>query len=220
MANPLVSGMDQANRQAGSIRDDFSYEPVPPASTPRSSVPPGSVHGTPPPTPQPTPPSKSARRVSWFWPGFAVGFFLLALLSLGGLALFAGVSPLRLTELQTQGNSWTPPPIPPTPEVVEQPTVVAQPGGQETPLGFQVGDTMRNMTQSRVNIRQMPGYLSKPEGDVVAQIGPGETVELLGGRATADNLNWWYIRYRTPGNQVIDGWIADATASGVQILGR
>jgi hypothetical protein len=83
-----------------------------------------------------------------------------------------------------------------------------------------VGDSLRNVTPSRVNIRRVPGYLSKPEGDVIAQIGPDESVELLGGRAIADNLAWYYIRYRTPGGQVVDGWIADATASGVQILGR
>lgn len=134
--------------------------------------------------------------------------------------MLAGVSPLRLGELQNTGAAWTPPPVPPTPEVVEQPVVEGEPVDQSTPAGFVVGDRLRNITSSRVNIRRVPGYLGKPDGDVVAQIGPGEQVELLGGRATADNLTWWYIRYSTPGNQMIEGWIADATASGVQILGR
>ncbi|MEX1020145.1 MAG: hypothetical protein WDZ49_10825 [Litorilinea sp.] len=175
--------------------------------------------GSPPPPVAPRPPTKRAR--SWFWPGFVAGFLLLTILSLGGLAMLAGITPMSLGDLQSQGNGWTPPPAPPTPEVVEQPVAAAaDPVDAETPAGYAVGDLLRNITPSQVNIRRVPGYLSKPDGDVVAQIGPGDQVELLGGRASADNLTWWYIRYTTPGNQAIEGWIADATASGVQILGR
>lgn len=228
MANPFLAGRDSvgsnpaaqtvfARQEAGSTTEDYELEPAsrPPArsSDPTTPPPPPSSSGRP-----PRAVGRSAR--AWFWPGFVVGFLLLFVLSLGGAALLVGITPLTFSEMQSQSGVWTPPPVPPTPEVAEQVAAEAESGAAEIPVGFAIGDAMRNITQSRVNIRQVPGYLSKPAGDVIAQIGPGESVELLGGRAVADNLNWWYIRYRTPGNQVVDGWIADATASGVQILGR
>lgn len=195
MAKPYSS-----SQTAGSTSEDFELEPASANASPA--------------------PAKPAQPRSLFWPGFVGGFLLLALLTVGGLAMLAGITPLRWSELQTQASSWTPPPAPPTPETAEQAPAVVEPGMQDTPAGFAVGDTLRNITPSRVNLRREPGYLSKPDGDVVAQIGPSESVELLGGRAEADNLTWWRVRYRTPGNQDIEGWIADATASGVQILGR
>jgi hypothetical protein len=193
MAKPFTSG-----QTTGSSSERFELEP----------------------TTTPSPRPVKARPRSLFWPGFIAGFLLLTLLSLGGLAMLAGVTPLRIGELQTQAGSWTPPPAPPTAEVVEQPAADPALADQDTPAGFAVGDSLRNITPSQVNIRRTPGYLSKPEGDVVGQVAPNQSVELLGGRAAADNLTWWYIRYRTPGGQVIEGWIAEATASGVQILGQ
>jgi hypothetical protein len=139
------------------------------------------------------------------------------MLSCGGIVMATGASRIRLADFQNDQVAWTPPAVTPTP-IVEQP---ADQGVVETSGGLYLpGDVVRNITSSRVNIRAVPGYLGKPEGDVVAQVLPGETVEILGGRALADNLIWWRIRYTAPDGGVVEGWIAEATASGVQILGQ
>jgi hypothetical protein len=142
---------------------------------------------------------------------------LLSLASCGAAVLATGAGQIDLGRLQDSGAAWSPPPSPPTPTPAP---VVA--GGDAVQTGgiYQVGDVVRNVTSSQVNIRQAPGYLGKPDGDVLALVLPGEALEILGGRAQADNLTWWRIRYASPGGPVIEGWVAEATASGVQILGQ
>jgi hypothetical protein len=84
---------------------------------------------------------------------------------------------------------------------------------------FAAGQTVRNLTNSRVNIRISPGYLGKPASDVIGQIEPGQTLQILGDPTSVDELTWWHIQ--TTGNgQPLVGWVAEATASGVQILGE
>lgn len=170
---------------------------------------------------EPTPASEPRRRRqlrSLFWPGFAVGFLLLSLASCGGIVLATGINRLALADLQSNEQAWSPPPVTPTPVVTPAPVeeaIIGEPGG-----AFNLGDQLRNITSSQVNIRSAPGYLSKPEGDIIGQVPPGGIIEITGGRAFADGLTWWLIRYTAPDGAVISGWIAEATASGVQILGR
>ncbi len=129
-----------------------------------------------------------------------------------------GLSRLSLSDLQAGGRAWTPPPVTPTPEAAETPIIEES---QEVASGlFQPGEQLRNATSSVVNVRATPGYLSKPGGDIIAQVPPGGSVEIVGDRASADNLTWWLIRYRAADGAVIEGWMAQATASGVQILAR
>ena len=78
---------------------------------------------------------------------------------------------------------------------------------------------MRNVTTSRVNLRRTPGYLGKPNDDVLAQTRPGESMQILGDNAQVDGLTWWRILYVADGRGAVEGWVAEATASGVQILG-
>jgi hypothetical protein len=168
----------------------------------------------------PGPPSVTRRRRArtWFWPGFVLGFVLLSLVSCGSLALATGVSRLRLADLQAGQPAWTPPAVTATPVVTPLPAAeipLEQGGG-----AFQPNERLANITNSLVNLRATPGYLSKPGGDVIGQVPAGGQVEILGGRALADGLTWWRVRYLAPDGGVIDGWIAEATASGVQILGR
>ena len=80
---------------------------------------------------------------------------------------------------------------------------------------FRVGQTVRNITTSPVNIRQSPGYLGKLPSDVINVIRPGDTLEIVAGPNPGDKLTWWRIRYNGT-----EGWVAEATASGVQILGK
>lgn len=162
---------------------------------------------------------KPRRRLrSLFWPGFILGFLLLSVASCGGMALATGVNRLSLADLQSGGRAWTPPQVTATPVVTPPPA--DQPVAGEAGGAFSVGQQLRNVTASQVNIRAVPGYLSKPSGDVIGQVPPGGTIEVIGGRAFADGLTWWYIRYTAPDGAAIDGWIAEATASGVQILGQ
>lgn len=133
------------------------------------------------------------------------------LVSCGGMAVALGFNRATLAELSGNSVAWTPPTLIPTPPAPE-------PG--DTPLApiagrFGVGQTVFNVTGSRVNLRQTPGHLGKPGGDVLAQLGPGDAVVILGETAVADNLTWWRV-----GFQGAEGWVAEATASGVEILGQ
>lgn len=149
-----------------------------------------------------------------FWAGFAVGFALLTLVSCSGVALTLGFGRLSLAELRGDGTVWTPPTLIPTPEapaLVEGTSVE----GVTTGGRFAAGSSARNITSTRVNVRRTPGHLGKPEGDVLAQIAPGEQVEILGETAQASNLTWYRVLYGG-----VEGWVAESTASGVQILGE
>lgn len=163
--------------------------------------------------------AKPRRRLrSLFWPGFIVGFLLLSIASCGGIVLATGMNRINLTTLQNDGPAWTPPAVTATPDatpVTDEAPIVGEAGG-----AFVLGQRLTNITSSQVNIRAEPGYLSKPAGDIIGQVPPGGRVEVIGGRALADGLTWWYIRYPAPDGATIDGWIAEATASGVQILGQ
>lgn len=165
---------------------------------------------------------KSGRRKarSLFWPGFALGFLLLASLSCGVSAAALGLNRISLDDLRGgTGPAWTPSPITPSPVVVE-----ANPqdqAGTGTGVGlarFAAGQTVRNVTNSRVNVRISPGYLSKATNDVIGQVGPGETIQILGDPTAADDLIWWHVQTTGTGQPLV-GWVAEQTASGVQILG-
>lgn len=164
--------------------------------------------------PAPSAPGASApnRARNLFWPGFALSFLLLAALSCSAVVFLSGLD--DLVELRTAGAVWTPPPL-----VVATPilTPVAGTGSDANPLigTFRAGDEARNVTSTVVNIRQTPGHLGKPLGDIVAQAQPGDVVTIVEGPEVADNLTWWYVTYGAA-----EGWMAEATASGVQILGK
>ena len=161
---------------------------------------------------------KARRRRSRFWLGFVLGFVLLAVASCGGLGLGLGLNRISLADIRGEGVAWTPPPVTPTAAVAEVEGAASAPvPGVST--RFAAGQIVRNLTNSRVNIRATPGYLGKGPADIIGQVQPGATVQIVGDSTLADNLAWWHIRYATPGGSA-DGWVAEATASGVQILGE
>jgi hypothetical protein len=161
--------------------------------------------------------SQPARRRSLFWLGFVVGFGVLVISSCSGVAIALGLNQLSLAELQGNGAAWTPPPY--TPEPTPPPAAVAE-GGFTGSTRFAPQQTVRNLTNSRVNVRATPGYLSKPAGDVIGILQPGGSAVVLGESQAADNLVWWRVRVTLDDGRAIEGWVAEATASGVQILGE
>lgn len=167
------------------------------------------------PLPAPAPPvatSATARRVrSFFWPGFALAFLVLSVFSCGGLAMATG---LNRIDLQNNGPVWTPPAITPTSADV----VVASAANANQATGaFQIGETVHNIASGRVNIRQQPG---RNKEDILAQSVMGDAFQIIGGPQAADGLIWWQVSYTTRDGRPIQGWVAEATGSGVQILGR
>ncbi len=134
--------------------------------------------------------------------------------SCGGAVAFVGLDPFRLADLQSSGPLWTPPPLPIAAAVAEEPVANGEAEAAPSQTGrFQPGVQVRNVTNSRVNIRREPGYLSKPASDVIAQMEAGDTVEITGWPRNADGLVWWPIRFGA-----VEGWVAESTSSGVQIL--
>ena len=163
---------------------------------------------------EPTPPAN--RRVrSLYIPGFVLGFLLLSAITCGGSLYAAGIDAGRIAELRSDSTVWTPPPTP-----TLNPVAVATPVAGDTTSDhtFVAGDVPRNITSSLVNIRSSPGYLGKASDDVVAQVVPGQQVEILDGPQSGDGLLWWHVRLMDEGRPA-EGWIAEATGSGVQILG-
>lgn len=164
-------------------------------------------------TPAPAP---ARKRRSLFWVGVVAGFGLLALASCGGAGIALGLNELSLAELQGNGVVWTPPPYTPAPTA---PPVAeaAAPGGSTR---FAAQQNVRNLTNGRVNVRATPGYLSKPADDVIGALEPGASMTVVGENQAADNLTWWRVQATLADGRVVDGWVAEATASGVQILGE
>lgn len=163
------------------------------------------------------PPTPQRRPRSLFWIGFGVGFGLLALASCGSIGIALGLNQLSLAELQGNGVVWTPPPYTPVPTSVAADETVVVTG---TSLRFAPQQRVRNLTNSRVNVRVTPGYLSKPASDVIGVLEPGATVIVLGENQVVDNLTWWYVQTMLADGRTVVGWVAEATASGVQILGE
>ena len=153
-----------------------------------------------------------------FWIGFALAFTMLLVASCGALFAVTGLDQVSLAELQGGGPEWTPPPI--TPTVESLPAAVSTPLAADGEALFRPGQSARNITNSRVNVRSTAGYLSKAPNDTLMQLMPGAAVEILGPTAAADGLTWWLIRTEAGGEGTIEGWVAEATASGVRILGQ
>ena len=146
----------------------------------------------PPPPSRPAPPERKKLR-SFFWPGFVIGFALCC------------------KKACVISAAWTPPTI-----TASEPVAAVSASAEVVTDGaFQPGDIVRNVTASRVNVRMTPGHLGKPVGDIIAQLDPGATLEILGERASQDNLFWWRVNVNG-----VEGWVAEATASGVQILAK
>lgn len=167
-----------------------------------------------PPAPEQKPQSR------WpFWLGFAISFLALSVLSLGLLLMSMGLDNFDLASLQDNEAAWSPPPLTLTPSADSNVVDASAANSMESTGQYAIGANLRNITDGGVFIRETPGYLSKLETDKIGRIASGGAVEIIGGPATVDDLTWWQIRYQTGNGTVIEGWSAEATASGLQILG-
>lgn len=208
MTNPSSSQPPNRSRRPAS---SAAPERLGPPTYPTAAAPGG------PPVRQPAPPGRSPSR-RLFWIGFFTSFLLLSVASCGGLVLSTGLNRLDLASLQGGEPGWTPPLVTPTP--TPDPILASDNSGQADAGAFSIGQQVRNITSSRVNIRQTPGHLGKSDSDILVQMQPGDTVAIIGGPTSADNLVWWSIRYTASDGRTIEGWAAEATGSGVQILGQ
>jgi murein DD-endopeptidase MepM/ murein hydrolase activator NlpD len=73
-------------------------------------------------------------------------------------------------------------------------------------------------TTTYVNLRRSPGYISKPNDDVLGQIPHGAAVETLAGPTDADGLRWWELRAPLLDNTVATGWAAEFDPNGRRLL--
>lgn len=83
---------------------------------------------------------------------------------------------------------------------------------------FEVGD-IGVVRRVPVRVRRSPGFVDKPEGDVLGEFGPGASVVVQGGPEDQDELTWWRAGGITRYGEAV-GWIAQATPGGVPLVGR
>lgn len=156
---------------------------------------------------------------SLFWPGFIIGMILMTGVSCLGLSAVLGISGSTIADLRdNSGPVWTPPPPTPTPA-----TELAQSRQLSTDRSqykFLIGDSAQNIATGLVRIRQSPGTRDKPESDIITRAQPGDVFAIVDGPEQADGLLWWKVRYGTAEGTTIEGWMAEATANGIAIMGR
>ena len=158
---------------------------------------------------------------SLYWPGFVLGMLIASALSCGGLYMATGLSDITLADIRGGEPAWVPPTPVPTIEVAANATSDGTTAGAKDEGAFQIGQSVRNiLSRNGLNIRATPGHLGKETGDVLAVIPSGGTMEILDGVREADSLRWWYVRYIVANGTTLEGWVTEATGSGVKSLGE
>jgi len=138
--------------------------------------------------------------------GLITGGFTAALLSL--MVLF-----LWMRGMMSDGNTprrWHP--VTPTPTPAAQATSPLMTPTPATSV-IQPGGKAKVVSKVGVRMRKTPAYKNKPARDVIMVVPPQAVVEVLDGPQMSDGLRWWRVRYR---ERV--GWMAEATAGGIQLL--
>ena len=84
------------------------------------------------------------------------------------------------------------------------------------PQAFKTGQVVFAWTV--INVRQHPGHLTPPVGEILGQLAPGEPAEILGAAQQKDDLTWWPIRATLLDGQTVEAWAAQ-TAGSDMLLG-
>lgn len=69
-------------------------------------------------------------------------------------------------------------------------------------------------TLDYVRIRKSPGFVGKPNDDILGQIDPGIEVEILAGPESKDALTWWQVAV----SPALAGWVAENSPAGIKLL--
>ena len=123
----------------------------------------------------------------------------------------AETTPAGLALLTKTAPPAPPKPVPPKPDPKPDP---------KPPLTgkFKKGDIAVGV--QALNLRKSAGFAGKPASDVIYEIPLGSKLTILDGPTAKDNLTWWGIRFVSPAGNRFDGWVAEATASGAQMLAK
>ena len=68
------------------------------------------------------------------------------------------------------------------------------------------------------NIRRTPGWLNKPQGDVLGQLALRTPAVIRDGPIQKDTLTWWTVSSTLSNGTPVEGWVADALTDGRETL--
>ncbi len=83
---------------------------------------------------------------------------------------------------------------------------------------FKVGD-LAVVGSSPIRVRRTPGFLAKPDNDILGEFAPRTTLYLHEGPRSTDNIAWWRVSGVGQGNK-INGWVAQGATNGATLVGR
>ncbi|MDQ3249295.1 MAG: M23 family metallopeptidase, partial [Chloroflexota bacterium] len=83
---------------------------------------------------------------------------------------------------------------------------------------FAVGDAVS--TRDAVRVRLTPGYVGKPDSDIIAGLPTGTRGVVVSPLRRADNLIWWQVEATGPAGNLVRGWIAEVAPNDAVLLER
>lgn len=83
---------------------------------------------------------------------------------------------------------------------------------------FKVGD-LGVVGSTATRVRRTPGFLAKPDNDILGEFAPRTTLYLQEGPRSVDNIAWWRVSGVAQGNK-INGWVAQGATNGATLVGR
>jgi murein DD-endopeptidase MepM/ murein hydrolase activator NlpD len=83
---------------------------------------------------------------------------------------------------------------------------------------FKPGD-LAVVGSAPVRVRRTPGFLAKPDNDVIGEFASRTTLLLQEGPRSQDNIAWWRVFGVTQAGKV-NGWVAQGATNGATLVGR
>lgn len=87
---------------------------------------------------------------------------------------------------------------------------------EPTPDAIKVGGLVR--TLDLVRMRQTPGIVGKPEGDILADVPMNTVLTVIDGPTAVDTLTWWKARGTVGDLGELAGWMAELAPNGIRLL--